>query len=433
MRRLTTIEIAALEQRGCLADCWAQVLVADTFRPEQLTRVQFRSHALPQVAAVLDETGSRSVVLSPYLTSPLAALIALSVDEVVRERLNTMLAASMPGSCYIGTNAVVSDSLLIDSVVLADAHVQDGVMLERSLVGEACHVEKQFSAVDSLFFANCQMAHGEACSVFAGPYTVSHHKSTLLIGGMYSFYNAGSNTNYSNHAYKRGPVHWGVMERGAKTASGAHVIWPARIGAFTMVMGKHAGHPDTTLFPFSYLIADGTKSYLVPGVNLATYGTWRDSEKWPKRDGRKTQKNDTVSFDIYSDYVLGQMQQGLTVLRELATEDKDEYLWNGLSMRRSAVLRGIRYYEILLAAATKPLREMVDLGGEWVEKSCLAQVLQAIRDGQLTNLVDVNEMLIHSQAEKNEFTLPAEIMTLVEEDKAKEEKLIDTWKGNLLY
>lgn len=433
MRRLTTTEIAALEQRGCVADDWSHVLVADTFRPEQLTRVQFRSHAVPQEAAVLDETGSRSVVLSPYLTSPLAALIALSADETVRERLNTMLADTMQGSCYIGANAVVSDSLLIDSVVLADAHVLDGVMLERTLVGEACHVEKQYSAVDSLFFANCQFGHGEACAVFAGPYTVSHHKSTLLIGGMYSFYNAGSNTNYSNHAYKRGPVHWGVMERGAKTASGAHVIWPARIGAFTMVMGKHAGHPDTTLFPFSYLIADGSKSYLVPGINAATYGTCRDSEKWPKRDGRKTQKNDTVSFEVYSDYVLGQMQQGLAILRELAKNEQEEYQWNGLSMRRSAVLRGIRYYETILAAAPENLREMVDLGGEWIEKSRLAQVLQAIRGGELTNLMDVNEMLIHSRAAMNDFTLPAAIKTLVEEDKAKEEKLIDTWKQNLLY
>ena len=64
------------------------------------------------------------------------------------------------------------------------------------------------------------MSNGEACAAFCGPFTVSHHKSSLLIGAMYSFYNAGSATNFSNHAYKMGPMHYGYLERGCKTASG---------------------------------------------------------------------------------------------------------------------------------------------------------------------------------------------------------------------
>ena len=42
--------------------------------------------------------------------------------------------------------------------------------------------------------------------------------ATLLIGTMLSFYNAGSATNYSNHAYKMGPIHYGTLARGCKTA-----------------------------------------------------------------------------------------------------------------------------------------------------------------------------------------------------------------------
>ena len=40
-----------------------------------------------------------------------------------------------------------------------------------------------------------------------GPYTVSHHKSSLLIAGMFSFFNAGSGSNQSNHLFKSGAVH----------------------------------------------------------------------------------------------------------------------------------------------------------------------------------------------------------------------------------
>ena len=45
---------------------------------------------------------------------------------------------------------------------------------------------------------------------------MTHHKSTLLIAGMFSFMNAGSGSNQSNHMYKLGPIHQGAMERGAK-------------------------------------------------------------------------------------------------------------------------------------------------------------------------------------------------------------------------
>ena len=78
---------------------------------------------------------------------------------------------------------------------------------------------KQFNHQNSVFFANSEGFHGEAVSIFAGPYTVTHHKSSLLIAGMFSFFNAGSGTNQSNHMYKLGPIHQGVVDRGSKTGS----------------------------------------------------------------------------------------------------------------------------------------------------------------------------------------------------------------------
>lgn len=82
-------------------------------------------------------------------------------------------------------------------------------MIRNCYVGQGSVIDKGFTAHDSLFFANCSMENGEACAVLAGPYTVSMHKSSLLIGCQTSFMNAGSGTNMSNHMYKFGPVHWG--------------------------------------------------------------------------------------------------------------------------------------------------------------------------------------------------------------------------------
>ena len=137
-----------------------------------------------------------------------------------------------------------------DFILQSGCHITDGAMLTRCHVGQASAIGHGFSATDVYFACNCQAEHGEACAIWAGPYTVTHHKSTLLIGGMFSFMNAGSGTNQSNHAYKLGPRHHGVLERGCKTASGSHIAWPARVGAFSMVMGHCLPGTDSSEWPF---------------------------------------------------------------------------------------------------------------------------------------------------------------------------------------
>ena len=144
---------------------------------------------------------------------------------------------------FIG-NGVICD----DFILCSNSRVDEGVALSRCFVGQACRLGHNYSASDSVFFSNCVGENGEACSIFAGPYTVTHHKSTLLISGMFSFMNAGSGSNQSNHMYKLGPIHQGIMERGAKTASDSYVLWPARVGPFSLVMGRHVNHSDTTNF-----------------------------------------------------------------------------------------------------------------------------------------------------------------------------------------
>ena len=108
---------------------------------------------------------------------------------------------------YIG-HGVICD----DFIVCSGSHIDDGTMLTRCFVGQACKLGHNYSASDSLFFSNCQGENGEACAIFAGPFTVTHHKSTLLIAGMFSFMNAGSGSNQSNHMYKLGPIHQGTLD-----------------------------------------------------------------------------------------------------------------------------------------------------------------------------------------------------------------------------
>lgn len=206
-----------------------------------------------------------------------------------------------------------------DFIIAQGSSVTGGALLSKTFVGQACRIGKQFSADRSLFFANCDALHGEALCVLAGPFTVTHHKSTLLIGGLFSFFNAGSGTNQSNHHYRLGPVHEGRLERGTKTGSFSHMIWPCRVGPFSTVLGRHTHRFDTSLLPFSVLRATATgRCDLRPGANLGSAGIKRDGAKWPARDGRKGNVGiDRISYDVLSPFTVGRMLEGAALLSEL--------------------------------------------------------------------------------------------------------------------
>jgi hypothetical protein len=235
-------------------------------------------------------------------------------------------------------------------IVSSGSKVTDGTILCDCFVGQACVLAKEYSAENSVFFANCGGFHGEACSIFAGPYTVTHHKSTLLIAGLFSFLNAGSGTNQSNHMYKLGPVHQGIVERGSKTGSDSYMLWPAKVGAFTVVMGRHYRNSDTSDLPFSYLIEHEDGSMLAPGVNLRSVGTVRDARKWPQRDRRKDpRKLDHINFKLLSPYTIQKMLNGRDLLGRLkaaAGPTCDYYVYNNVRIPNSSLERGIELYQL---------------------------------------------------------------------------------------
>lgn len=343
--------------------------------------------------SVLNETGGREVMIHdrlsahqayimalyrhrPQLIERMKALVEAYADEHASDRGTIGSHVTIVNSGYIknvrigdyceiegagrlkngSINSNADDPVHIgygvvcdDFIISSGSHIEDGTMMTRCFVGQACHMGHNYSASDSLFFSNCQEENGEACAIFAGPFTVTHHKSTLLIAGMFSFMNAGSGSNQSNHMYKLGPIHQGALERGAKTTSDSYILWPARIGAFSLVMGRHVNHPDTSDLPFSYLIEDKNTTYLVPGVNLRSVGTIRDAQKWPKRDLRKdTFRLDQINYNLLSPYTIQKMMKGRSILKELervSGETSETYSYQSAKIKNSALNKGIKFYE----------------------------------------------------------------------------------------
>ena len=255
--------------------------------------------------------------------------------------------SSKDDSVFIGTGVICENSIICNG-----CSITNSVKMQDCFVGEACQITNGFTAEASIFFANSFMANGEACAAFCGPFSASHHKSSLLIGGEFSFYNAGSNTNFSNHAYKMGPMHYGTLERGTKTASGAYVLMPAKIGAFSVCFGKLMNHPDMRCLPFAYLLAYGETMYIVPGRNITTVGLYRDIKKWPKRDKRAaSSRKSIINFDWLSPFTVGEIVQGkkiLEALRQAGGDNVSSYNYHEYIINATSLRKGIKYYDIAL-------------------------------------------------------------------------------------
>ena len=424
---------------------------------------------------VLNETGGREVMIYDGLSAQLAYVMALyrhrpAMIERVREMITRYVSTVTSSVGRIGENVVIADAGYIKNVKIGDyckiegasrlkngsinsnelapvhigvgvigddfiissgSEVEDGVTFSRCFVGQACKLGHNYSATDSLFFSNCQGENGEACAIFAGPFTVTHHKSTLLIAGMFSFMNAGSGSNQSNHMYKLGPIHQGIMERGAKTASDSYLLWPAKIGAFSLVMGRHVSHQDTSDLPFSYLIEQQSKTYIVPGANLKSVGTIRDAKKWPVRDGRKdVVKLDSINYNLLSPYTIQKMVNGRVVLLELQKVsglNSDSYSFQSGLIRKSSLVNGIKLYGMaidkflgnslitrLMSFEFSTLEQLHDLlksdslygSGDWVDlsgmiapKEAITDILDAIENGKIDDIRMLGKMFsdIHDE------------------------------------
>lgn len=409
-----------------------------------LTLYRHRPHLIETVDKMIDDYAERVASDHGEIGNEVRILNCGSIKNVRIGDFAKIAGTSRLKNGSIHSNAAAPVKLgsgvkCTDFIIASGVEILDSTIVDKCFVGQGCIFDKHYSAGESLFFSNCQGMHGEACAIFAGPYTVTHHKSTLLIAGMFSFLNAGSGSNQSNHMYKLGPIHQGVAERGAKTTSDSYLLWPSKIGAFSLVMGRHTHHADTAELPFSYLIENNSESFIVPGANLRTVGTIRDAQKWPKRDNRKDpDKLDNINFNLLSPYTVGKMWRGRDVLRELQViggENTEVYGYKNCHIRNSSLLHGIALYETgiakflgnslisrleqkaaqaknmddvrkaLIPTSDAGIGDWVDLAGLLAPKSEVARLMDDIESGKMT-METINERfrLMHANYYDYEWT-----------------------------
>lgn len=406
---------------------------------ENVDRIEFEDEAAcgyGLLINVLDEAGSRPVKIYPGMSAQMAALMCrlprvaedklfglvdeyldslpeqpgigddsrlidcgtmvnvrigrdVTVDGTARLKNGTILnnADSSRGISFMG-HGVDAENFIIE-----DGRVEGGSILRNCYVGQGVVITNGFTAHDSLFFSNCSMENGEACALFAGPYTVSMHKSSLLIGCMTSFMNAGSATNQSNHMYKLGPVHWGILERGVKTSSNSYLMHGAKIGAFSLLMGDHKTHPDSSEFPFSYLFGDEKgATVVVPGMMLRSCGLLRDEMKWPTRDRRLKRKLimfDRINFSVLNPHTISHILRALDTIAELLSRpaDDDRFVrYKGMKFTRAALERAKTLYTLAickylytrLGDSPIPLPQPDSKPTRWIDLAGQVMTLQTI-------------------------------------------------------
>ncbi len=466
--------------------------------------------------SVLNETGGREVVIYDRLSAQTAYIMALyrhrpETIARLREMIALHVESVTSSMGYIGANVMIADAGYIKNVKVGDwckiegssrlkngsinsnesapvhvgvgvigddfiissgSNVEDGVTFSRCFIGQACKLGHNYSASDSLFFGNCQGENGEACAIFAGPFTVTHHKSTLLIAGMFSFMNAGSGSNQSNHMYKLGPIHQGIMERGAKTSSDSYILWPARVGAFSLVMGRHVSNQDTSDLPFSYLIEQQNTSYIMPGANLKSVGTIRDAKKWPKRDKRTDpDKLDQINCNLLSPYTIQKMLNAVKILQQLQRVSgvtSDAYTYQSGKIKSSSLRKGLQYYGMaidkflgnslitrIMSSDIKTLAELheafipqsaygegdwVDLAGMIVPKQAVSDLLDAIENREIADVDTLHRRFseLHSEYYRFEWHWVYKVLEdyyhidLQKADVAQLSDIVKRWKDSVV-
>ncbi len=421
----------------------------------RITAKEYAAMGCGTAVNVLDETGSRQVPICPELTAQTAYIMAFyrhdmalvnSLASLVRawgEEHATRQGSIGDGAviCYvtaivdvnIGPRSQIRSAVKLENgtlgaetLVLENVSASDFILSDKAVLGETC-VAKQvflgqaarlgngFVAHNSLIFANSILECGETDALFAGPHTVSYHRSTLLIAAATSFFNAGSGTNQSNHYYCTGPIHHGIMERGCKTGSDTYIKWPARFGQFSVIIGSHGNHPDTSALPFSYVFGNNGATTVIPAASLKTCGVMRDVLKWRGRDARSNDlpRLDCINYEEFTPYNAEKMFQGIDLLERL----RDGRITSGelrFEVSPTHIDEGIRLYKIGLKYffgkvlvdhilpnedgglrdvmdGTPSMAKWVDMAGMIAPRSVIDGLCSGLKNGEFDTLSEVNE------------------------------------------
>ena len=220
--------------------------------------------------------------------------------------------------------------------------------------------------------------------------------------------------------------------------SNSYVLWPAKVGPFSLILGRHHQHADTSNLPFSYLIEKDNTTYIAPGINLRSVGTIRDAKKWPERDARKDpNKLDFINYNLLSPYTIQKVFAGREILKNLQTtagETSAIYTYQSCIITNSALRKGLRLYEMvthkflgnslikrlektefktddeiraqLLPDTDSGAGEWVDLSGLIAPKHEIDLLIRKIESGEVNKLHQINHIFstLHKEYYKLEWT-----------------------------
>jgi hypothetical protein len=217
------------------------------------------------------------------------------------------------------------------------------------------------------------------------------------------------------------------------------MMWPCRVGPFSVVLGKHTRTFDLADFPFSHVEAksDG-RCEMVPGLYLNAVGTLRDGAKWPARDRRKgAVRRDLIHFPVFSPLTAGRMLRGmrkLQALEESTPRSVKTVTIDGAEVRRVLLRTGVKYYraglemyllgrlvsrieaarsqgsqDVAAAMAVAPdavfSEEWVDIGGQLMPRARLDRLCQLIESGEIASPAQLDKTLRawHAAYEQDEW------------------------------
>lgn len=397
------------------------VLICDTLSAQAAYVAAFYRHR-PQTVAALERMVSARADARRSTIGTVGRDCRIVGCRFIRETCIgdrvTVEGASLLEEGTLCDGAVVGLDVKAAHFIAAEgAHIDNGAILERCFVGECSILSNGFTAVDSLFFSGCHCENGEAVSLFAGPCTVSHHKSSLLIAGYFSFFNAGSGSNQSNHLFKSGAVHQAIHLRGCKFGSDAYVMAPAAEAPFTVVLGRHTSHHDTRQFPYSYLVEREGRSVLMPGANLTSYGSVRDAEKWPARDRRRTGR-DVVDYAEYNPYLCDGFVRAVNALHALeeAAPEAETHICGRAHIKTPMLRRGIGLYNKAIVAsmgfmlgrgtadpACDGSGRWLDLAGQYITRRAAEELLADVDAGRIATLAEFDTRLRAFEARYDDY------------------------------
>lgn len=369
--------------------------------------------------------------------------VSPSADEVVIARVPSLRKATLHSGVHI------EDGALLEEVVVQEgSSINSYTTLNHCFIGRNSSLRNGFSGEHCFISDHCDLACGEAVASVLGPHTVSHHRSTLLVGSCISFFNAGSGTNQSNHHYRLGPMHFGIAERGCKSASDAYILWPACIGAYSKVVGRITSQPFVHDFPCSTLTQEGNATRLDPGNLLRGIGLYRDVWKWEQR-GRTLQEkkgNNTpgICYKFLNDALVSSLVRGYKRLQEELKRhpDAERHILEGCYLSHEALKAGIESYRTtLLQYLVKRISEGANLDfvdgshtdedryhdcwGFVVRQSDIEVFFEKIQQGEISDLRGL-ELFFKAKCNKSSETLFLSVIALLSESKIASLSVLNT-------